>query len=207
MLALGARIAVLTIVSLLASPIAPLVEAQAPPVKSAASGASAGTDDWPRAYSTASGAALVIYQPQVAIWANQKDAVLYAAVSYTANGAAKPALGTLKVETDTSVAVDDRLVSFSDFKITEPNFRSMPREQLKTVLSELAASLPLDERVIELDRVLANINHSQITPKNVAGVKADPPPVFFSKCAAVLVNLDGEPIWAPIGKGERGQHR
>ena len=35
-------------------------------------------------------------------------------------------------------------------------------------------------------------------PKNVEGVKADPPTVFFSKTPAVIVNLDGEPIWSPI---------
>ena len=58
--------------------------------------------------------------------------------------------------------------------------------------------MPDDERVIALDRVLANIDKSQIIPKNVEGVKADPPPIFFSTTPAVLVNLDGDPIWSPI---------
>ena len=52
--------------------------------------------------------------------------------------------------------------------------------------------------MIALDRVLANIDTSQIIPKNVEGVKADPPPIFFSKTPAVLVNIDGDPIWSPI---------
>ena len=84
---------------------------------------------WPRAYLTASGATLTIYQPQVASWADQKHAVLYAAVSYLAKGAKTPAIGTIKVESDTSVALDDRLVSFSEFKITESNFPSLQRDQ------------------------------------------------------------------------------
>ena len=29
-------------------------------------------------------------------------------------------------------------------------------------------------------------------------MKADPPPIFFSKTPAVIVNLDGDPIWSPI---------
>ena len=92
-----ARVAVLTIVSFLASPIAPLVEAQAPAAKPAAAKPSAAApgpatadEGWPRAYTTASGAALVVYQPQVASWADQKHAVLYAAVSYTPKGATSP---------------------------------------------------------------------------------------------------------------------
>ena len=63
-----------------------------------------------------------IYQPQIASWTDQKHIVAYAAVSYTPKGAAKPALGTVKVESDTSVALDERLVSFSELKITESNF-------------------------------------------------------------------------------------
>ena len=33
-------------------------------------------------------------------------------------------------------------------------------------------------------------------------MKADPPPIFFSKTPAVLVNLDGDPIWAPIPQND-----
>ena len=56
--------------------------------------------------------------------------------------------------------------------------------------------------MIALDRVLANIDTSQIIPRNVDGVKADPPTIFFSKTPAVLVNIDGEPIWAPIPQND-----
>ena len=131
-------------------------------------------------------------------------------MSYTPKGATKPALGTVKVESDTSVALDERLVSFSELKIAEPNFPTLQRDQLRTVVEEIIASVPLDERVIALDRVLANIDTSQIIPKNVEGVKADPPPIFFSKTPAVLVNIDGEPIWAPIPQNDLqigGQHQ
>ena len=72
----------------------------------------------------------------------------------------------------------------------------------KTVVAEITASVPLDERVIALDRVLANIDTSQIIPKNVEGVKADPPTIFFSQTPAVLVNIDGEPIWSPIPQND-----
>ena len=51
--------------------------------------------------------------------------------------------------------------------------------------------------MIALDRVLANLDKSQIVPKNLEGIKADPPSIFFSKTPAVIVNLDGEPIWSP----------
>jgi hypothetical protein len=36
----------------------------------------------------------------------------------------------------------------------------------------------------------------------VEGVKADPPTIFFSTSPAVIVNLDGEPIWSPIKEND-----
>ena len=88
-----ARVAVLTIISLLAPSAGPIVAAQAPAAKppatqtptakpttakpstapGAATTAPAPPDGgWPRDYTTPSGAALVVYQPQVASWVDQK---------------------------------------------------------------------------------------------------------------------------------------
>src|SRR4029079_4250911 len=68
----------------------------------------------------------------------------------------------------------------------------------RDIVTGIDSAIPKDERVIALDRVLANIDKSQIVPKNQEGVKADPPPIFFSKKPAIMVNIDGEPIWSPI---------
>ena len=141
---------------------------------------------------------MVIYQPQVATWEEQKRLTAYSAVSYTMKGVSKPALGTIKLEANTSVALDERLVNFSDLMIVESNFATLDRDQLRVVASELTSAMPTDDRVIGLDRVLANLDTSKIIPKSVEGVKADPPPIFFSQTPAILVNLDGPPIWAPI---------
>ena len=83
-------------------------------------------------------------------------------------------------------------------KIAEANFPTLPKEQVREIVAQIGKALPVDEPVIALDRVLANLDKSQIVPKNVEGIKADPPPIFFSKTPAVMVNLDGEPIWSPI---------
>ena len=201
-----ARVAVLTAVSLAASPAAPLVQAQSgakPAAPQAAAAPPAAAQQlvdggWPRAYTTNSGAAMVLYQPQIAGWKNQKVMTAYAAASYTPKGATKPALGTLQIEADTSVSVAERLVDFSKYRVVEANFSTLPKEQLRTVIADVTTSVPPRDRVIALDRVLAAIDKSQIIPKNVEGVKADPPPIFSSQTPAILVNIDGDPIWSPI---------
>src|SRR5262245_34848124 len=85
---------------------------------------------WPRGYVAPSGAKIVIYQPQVASWDDQKHLVGYAAVAYQPKGELeKPALGTVKIETDTAVSLSERLIRFSTLKLTEVNFQSLPKEQ------------------------------------------------------------------------------
>ena len=94
-------------------PAATATPAKAAPAATPAKAEAAPADQgWPRAYATPSGGKILLYQPQVASWTDQKLMVAYAAVSYEAKGATKPALGSLKVEADTRVATTERLVSY-----------------------------------------------------------------------------------------------
>jgi hypothetical protein len=157
---------------------------------------------WPRAYQSPSGSRILLYQPQVSEWAAQRHMVAYSAVSVETAGATKPALGSVKIEANTKVALDERLVSFTDWSLTESNFPTLSKDQTRDVVGEIVKAVPDDARVIALDRVLASVDKSQILPKNVEGVKADPPTVFFSDKPAALVNVDGDPIWSPIKEND-----
>jgi hypothetical protein len=152
---------------------------------------------WPRSYVTSRGAELVVYQPQVASWNGRERMVAYAAVSYRPEGAA-PALGTVSLEAATNVWLDDRLVRFSPIHITQANFGSLLRDQVRDIVDEIEGGMPDHDRIIALDRVLASVDRSLIIPKNVDGVNADPPAIFYSTTPAVLVSFDGDPIWSPI---------
>jgi hypothetical protein len=204
--ALRQRLAVAVACTLLVPPPTPLTAqhapAQAAPAAQPAAKPATRPPDldggWPRAYSTPAGAMVILYEPQVASWTDQKRAVLYLAVSYTPKGAPKPALGTITLEADTKVAVAERLVNFSDFAITASTFTTLTDEQRQAAVADIKTHMPPESRVIALDRVLAYIDKSRIVPKNIDGLKADPPAIFYSATPAVLVNIDGEPIWSAI---------
>jgi hypothetical protein len=212
-----APVAIMTVICFAACTAAPPAAAQSPapapaaPAKPAAAPAAAPADGppvatsdqgWPREYPASSGATIVVHQPQVASWNDQKAVVAYSAVSYEGKGNAKPLLGTVKIEAATEVNVERRLVAFTDMRITESNFSGMPKETMADVVAQIDKAIPKEQRVISLDRVLAGLDRSQILPKNIEGVKADPPPIFFSKRPAIVVNLDGEPIWSPIKEND-----
>jgi hypothetical protein len=173
-----------------AKPVTPAAQKVAePPV-----GTNADTG-WPRIAALKSGT-VIWYQPQIESWTGQKEILAWSAVSYLPTGAKEPALGTIKIEGPTSVSVDDRVVRM-DLRITEYNFKTLTPEQVKTLVAEVQARPP-NERVIDLDRVLASVNASPLQVRNVDSIKADPPKVFWAPAPAILVNLDGEPIWSSI---------
>ncbi|HKP36501.1 MAG TPA: hypothetical protein VJT71_06555 [Pyrinomonadaceae bacterium] len=153
---------------------------------------------WPRGYSLPSEAQIVIFQPQAMTWEGQKHLIAMAAVSYAAKGEQKPVMGTVKFEADTSVALQDRLVKFSPIKITQTNFQTLSKEQTQEIVNQIEKELPVEGRVIALDRVLVQVDKSLITPKNVEGLKSDPPQIFLSRTPAILIGFDGDPIWSPI---------
>jgi hypothetical protein len=158
-----------------------------------------GDPGWPRNYKLPNGGSVVIYQPQIQSWEDQKKIVMWSAVSYTEHPNAKPALGTIRVDAKTKVAVEERLVSFKDWELAEAHFKSLSKDQTEELVANLEQTLADTERVISLDRVLANLDKSQIaSPEGVSGIKADPPKIFHSEAPAVLVNIDGQPIWSPI---------
>jgi hypothetical protein len=158
--------------------------------------------EWPRRYVGADRAMVVVYEPQVASWEQQKLLSLYAAVAYTAPGADTPLLGTVMAEADTRVSVEERLVDFSSFRILQSNFPQAPKDQAAAAVAALKANMPLGERVLTLDRVLAYVDSSVIRARNVDGVKADPPAIFYSTRPALMVNVDGDPVWSPIQGNE-----
>ena len=67
---------------------------------------------FPRSYELASGNVL-LYTPQIASWDQQKRAVAWAAVSYKPTGTQQPVMGVIKVEADTQVSTEQRLVDLS----------------------------------------------------------------------------------------------
>ncbi len=160
---------------------------------------------WPRDYVTASGGAVRVFQPQVASWDGQRRMVAYAAVSYTAEECD---------EARTRHGQDSkrkrRWPSTSGSSISakrQAHRVALPRpaeRATQEVVAAIQPTVPQAALVIALDRVLARLDKSQIMPKNVEGVKADPPAIFYSTSPAMLVNLDGEPVWSPIKKNDLG---
>ena len=143
-------------------PAAATGQKPAAPATTASSGTAAAPVDgtWPRVYDLPSGGTMLMYQPQVASWDNWKHMVAFSAVSHRATGTDKPALGTVKLEADTEVALTERLVSFAKMKIVEASFPTLNKDQVGEVAAVVEKVIPTDDRVIALDRVTRPITQT-----------------------------------------------
>jgi hypothetical protein len=152
---------------------------------------------WPREYSNEAGAKLVMYQPQVTEWEKTKRLEARVAIAGTPPGAERPELGTFEIEAATEVDLDTRLVRITGVKIIKHRFPTLDEAQSQKLLAKLDELLPKEELIVALDRVLASLERAE-TQLQAVETKTTPPTIFVSQKKAVLLMLDGKPIWAPI---------
>jgi hypothetical protein len=150
-------------------------------------------ENWPREIDS-NGIHLAIYQPQVDSWKdNRIDA--RAAVIVTRNEKAAQIFGTVSINARTEVDKEARLVSFEDITVRDANFPSAAGLQ-SMLLTAIRESVPDWPRTVSLDRLLADLAITQAENKvESIRLRNDPPKIIFSRQPAVLILIDGEPIY------------
>ncbi len=178
----------------------PLLQAQqsapAQPAAAASSAPSGPSDPWPRRLQAKEGTFL-IYQPQLDAWKNNLIEA-HSAVSVQPTGAKDPTFGVIWFTARTDVDKTNRLVYLEDLTITRSSFPSAPEKAAAWVeaLHELEPSKR--SKAISLDRLEADLGITQAKTQGEARpLDNTPPQVIFSNVPAVLVRIDGQPVYKP----------
>ena len=155
-----------------------------------------GDGSWPREID-AGRVHLVVYQPQVDSW---KDNRIQARSAVIVTRAEDPTqiFGTVSVSARTEIDKETRLVSFENVTIKEANFPSAPSLQ-SSLLKAVRSSVSNWPRAVSLDRLEADLEISQADTKaESTRLKNDPPRIIFSNRPAVLILIDGEPVYQAV---------
>jgi hypothetical protein len=178
---------------------APLQPGQLPPAAPPKPGQLAPTRDigWPRQVSK-DGALLVYYQPQIDAWKDYKELIGKMAFSLTPSGG-KAVLGVADLKAKTLVDKDTHTVFFKAVDATDVRFPGLQDEDSKKMEKLFRSLLPTNPEPISVERVVSDLEQSRVDPKPVA-VKNDPPEIFYSATPAILLSVQGEPVFAPIEK-------
>jgi len=153
-------------------------------------------DPWPKLREIG-GVKYTLYQPQLDKW-NGYDFEAHAAVAVLPVGAKDPVFGAIEITANTEVAKVSRTVHFSDIKIVRAIFPSAPdrsaryQQAFQTIASNGPSTMSLDRLEIAL-AITGEEKKARAVP-----VKNEPPRFVFSQSAAVLVPIDGTPVWRTI---------
>ena len=152
---------------------------------------------WPRAYTTDSGATIILHQPQVTEWNNFTDITALVAAEYKPDKDASAVFGVIGLSGKTRADHENEEVVIDDIKVTQLNFSVLSREQLSDLSLEVGKLMPTEPITIGMQRLTASLAaYEQLG--DVEDLKADPPPLFVSTTPAVLVQTEGEAVEAPI---------
>ncbi|MBI4893907.1 MAG: hypothetical protein HY821_25040 [Acidobacteria bacterium] len=155
---------------------------------------------WPRVY-TDNKATIAVHQPQIDDWKDFTLLKARSAVEIIPEPKAKKILAAVHWEARTDTSVSERTVAIHDFKITRLSAPGLDEAQSTQLQALVAALLPKRRDGIALDRVLAYLDASQTTGRQIQ-INTEPPPIMVSSKPAILVIVDGEPILGPIGESK-----
>jgi hypothetical protein len=153
-------------------------------------------DPWPK-ITKDSGATYTLYQPQMDSWDGHLFAA-HAAVSVLAAGAREPDFGVLQITAKTHVDQSSRTVHFGTIAVQKATFPSAPdkiagyQHSFQAILAEGYSTMSLDR----LQAMLA-ITGAEQKARRIP-VQNTPPTFVFSQHSAVLVAIDGDPVWRPV---------
>src|SRR5262245_57978093 len=153
--------------------------------------------EWPQELMGGDGSTVLLYQPQVESWKDYKLLRARMAVAFRRMGTASPTLGGLVLEGDTSTSAEQGEVRISSIRIVEGRFPGLTPADSDRLLNALRGRMSKEDVVVEVERITAYLERAE-TALTPAPLKSDPPKIFVSTRPAVLMNLDGPPVMAPI---------
>jgi hypothetical protein len=156
-------------------------------------------DPWPRKFSfmgTDGNETLLVYQPQVESWRdNRLD--FRAAVGAQTAGAAGETFGVIWGTARTEVDRPAHMVTLEDLNLTRSNFPTRA-DNGASYLKQLQLLFMGTSRTIALDRLEASLAASgTVNPRSVP-VKNEPPQIIVSYSPAILVPISGQTVWRDV---------
>src|ERR1051325_11013443 len=151
---------------------------------------------WPRKFAIGNNN-VAVYQPQIEEWTGNSFAAR-AAMAITQSSSKQPLYGVLWFTARAEIDKVNRLVTLSDFRVKKISIPLAP-DKAAAIEVALQARVAKQGEVIALDRLLMDMAINDAATNNATyEVKNDPPRVFFSTRPAILMLIDGTPVFRQI---------
>jgi hypothetical protein len=152
--------------------------------------------DWPKVAKLGD-ATIDVYLPQLDSWDGHRLEA-HNAVSIRTTASAPPIFGVASVSAYTQVDKGARQVTLENIRIEEVHFPSATNQEaaFKKLIEQ---SIPPKIRTIELDRLETALAMREAQTKGESKpLRNDPPRIVFSTTPAILILIDGTPIYRQV---------
>ncbi len=153
-------------------------------------------DTWPKEVDSGN-TRIIVYQPQTDAWKKNRLQAR-SAVTLLHEGEKKPIYGIVTLSARTDVDKEDRMVALEDLQVTSAHFPAAAgrQKELEKVIREGLKQSPVS---VSLDRLLADLAITNAAaPNESVPLNNTPPRIVFSDRPAVLIRIDGEPVYRPV---------
>ena len=148
---------------------------------------------WPRLLQRPGGT-MILYPPQVDNWQNHSDLTWRQAFQLTPNGG-KQAVGAANLEGSTLVDTDRHLVRIYNLRVLNTYFPGLDPGATAN-MDQLARSFLPPSVDVALERLVSYMPKPDSV--QTVALKNDPPVIFVAFSPAILLGVDGEPVFADV---------
>lgn len=157
------------------------------------------TDDfyWPKSLQTEK-YEIIIYQPQIEAFAgNALES--RAAVAVKPTGSDEMIFGAMWFESVLATDQDARTATLEKVTVSAARFPDVEPEKVEALSRFLEQEIPQWDLTLSIDRLLAGLAASEGAPQGEEGFNNEAPRIYFRTAPAVLVLVDGDPIFTEMG--------
>ena len=151
---------------------------------------------WPQVLPTKSGGSVLIYQPQVEEFTDNRLAGR-AAIAYKKTDESAPIFGAFWFESKIDTNRDTRTADIRDIDVTDIRFADSTDAQKDALAEFIESSVENSTLQISVDQLLADLDASGAALSE-PDLKHDAPILILSREPALLVSIDGEPVFQDI---------
>ncbi len=155
---------------------------------------------FPRTFDVAAGT-VIVHTPEIEEWEGYERVTARSAIEVVPAGASTKTFGTLRFTAETDVNLELRVVVVENTRLASVSFPGVSPAEVGQLEAAVRSAIPGKSQQVPLDLMLEYIDADD-EPPSVAGLSPAPPPIYVRTTPAVLVQIDGEPLLAPIDDGK-----